>query len=207
MGKLATGIQAGGKYYPELVYNGIWIYQLYWCTNTLISTILDSNNAVYVIQMVWVIIQCYQYLEECNSDWSTLSWIKIGYLKERKENGTKMAGYITPQDSIYEKVVAEPYTRIQRKPSQLQTTQLVAEMKAHAMMFDVNYDWAGDNGLLAVIEGVAKYFARTEENYVESVKPGAQHPNILTDTAAQIRVMTVENDGQKRDYAIFSGSF
>jgi hypothetical protein len=126
-------------------------------------------------------------------------------LKERRENGPKMAEYVTLENSTYEKVIAEPYTRIQGKPTWLQTTQLIAELEAQAMMFDVSYDWAGDNGLLAVIEGAAKYLARTGENYIEPVRPGAQHPNILNGTAAQIRAMDAENDGWRRDYAIFSG--
>jgi hypothetical protein len=126
-------------------------------------------------------------------------------LKERKKNGPKMAEYVTLENSTYEKVIAEPYTRIQGKPTWLQTTQLVAELEAQAMMCDVSYDWAGDNGLLAVIEGAAKYLARTGENYIEPVRPGAQHPNILGGTAAQIRAMDAENDGWRRDYAIFSG--
>ena len=102
-------------------------------------------------------------------------------------------------------VVETPFTRIQGLPTWLQKTRLKEEMEEAAMSCDVSYPWAGDYGLLALIDGPVKYLARTGLNYVEPVKPTPQHPTINVGTAAIIKQKEVENDLWKRDYAVVLG--
>jgi hypothetical protein len=102
-------------------------------------------------------------------------------------------------------VVESPFTRIQGLPTWLQKTRLIEEMEEAAMACDVSYPWAGDYGLLALIDGPVKYLARTGLIYVEPVKPTPQHPTINIGTAAIIKQKEVENDLWLRDYAVLLG--
>ena len=56
-----------------------------------------------------------------------------------------------------------------------------------------------------MVDGAEKYLTRTEEEYIEPVKPTPQHPNIEDGTAAQIRAMNAANDLWKINYAVFLG--
>ena len=97
-----------------------------------------------------------------------------------------MAEYVTLEKTIRESIVECPFTRIQGLPTWLQKTHLIEELEEGAMRCDVSYPWAGDYGLLAVVDGPVKYLARTGMVFVTPVKPTAQHPDILVGTAARI---------------------
>ena len=83
--------------------------------------------------------------------------------------------------------------------------QLIEEMEEATMACDVSYQWAGDFGLLALIDGPVKYLARTGLVYVEPTQPTPQHPTINIGTAAVIKQKEVKNDLWKRDYAVVLG--
>ena len=53
--------------------------------------------------------------------------------------------------------------------------------KAQAACIEVNvsYAWAGDHGLLAVIDGAAKDLADTGQTYIAPTKLPQNHPGIL----------------------------
>jgi hypothetical protein len=95
-----------------------------------------------------------------------------------------MAKYVTLEKAIRDLVVEQPFTRIQGMLTWLQKTNLTKEMEEAAMRCDVSYPWTGDHGLLAAVDGEETYLARTEEEYIEIVKPTPQHPNIQDGTAA-----------------------
>ena len=84
-------------------------------------------------------------------------------------------------------IVESPFTRIQGLPTWLQKTQLIEEREEAAMVCDVSYPWAGDYGLLVLIDGPVKYLTQTGLVYVEPVKPTSQHPTIPIGTAAVIK--------------------
>ena len=54
-----------------------------------------------------------------------------------------MVNYVTPENIIFKKVIAEDYTQNQEELIWLQKTQMAAQMEAQAMEFDVNYDSVG----------------------------------------------------------------
>ena len=116
-----------------------------------------------------------------------------------------MAEYVTIEKATREAVVENPFTRIQGLPTWLQKTQLIEEMEEAAMRCDVSYPWAGDYGLLALIDGPDTYLTRTGLDFIAPVKPTPQHPTINVGTAAQIKQKEVENDQWKRDYAVVLG--
>ena len=64
-----------------------------------------------------------------------------------------------------------------------------------------------DLGLLAVIQGAVKYLADTMFVYIEPTKPPHQNA-LLTNAnqiAAQVPVLTEENNLLKKDYVVFRG--
>jgi hypothetical protein len=116
-----------------------------------------------------------------------------------------MADLVTLEDAIRDRVVQQPFTRIPGTPTWLQKTRLIEEMEEAAMRCDASYTWAGDYGLLAVVDGALKYLARTNQVYIEPQKPTPQHPTAHIGTAAVIKQKEVENNLSKRDYAVFLG--
>jgi hypothetical protein len=116
-----------------------------------------------------------------------------------------MVEHTTIEKATRTAVVEEPFTRIQGLPTWLQKTRLIEEMEEAAMACDVSYPWAGDFGLLALIDGAERYLARTGLVYVEPTKPTPQHPTINVGTAALIKQKEAENDLWKRDYAVVLG--
>ena len=71
----------------------------------------------------------------------------------------------------------------------------------------MNYGWAVDFGLLIMVIGTTRYSTDTTLNYVEPLQPPNVHPNIRAGSAASyICIWNLENDIQRRDWAVFKGS-
>ena len=68
----------------------------------------------------------------------------------------------------------------------------------------MSYNWAGDYGLLAVIEGTAQYLTTTANNYVTPTQPDDIDPEILVNGITQVRVKVLQERTivAKRDWAV-----
>ena len=80
-----------------------------------------------------------------------------------------MAEYYTLEASTCAEVTAKPFTRIPGKPSWKQKEMLISEANDIAMNMHVDYEWSGNNGLMAVIYGAEKYRAITQLDYIQPV--------------------------------------
>ena len=71
----------------------------------------------------------------------------------------------------------------------------------------VSYTWAKGFGLLAKIQGAAKYLLNTGHNYVASTQPPDMDPDMLVPgkTQIQIKIMQSATIVAKRNYAVVSG--
>ena len=72
----------------------------------------------------------------------------------------------------------------------------------------MSYDWAGDYGLLAEIEGDTQYLPiTTGEIYVIPTKPDDINPEILVNGTTQVRVKVLQERTivKKRDWAVVLG--
>ncbi len=100
------------------------------------------------------------------------------------------------ETSTYDRVRANPLTRIHGKPTWRQAQKLKDECKERVLDCQVTYDWAdGQYGLLAMIIGDARYLALTGLNYVAPVSPPLTHPNITAHTTRHNTVvLTTENE-------------
>jgi hypothetical protein len=118
-----------------------------------------------------------------------------------------MAEYKALEKAAYQQVRDSPFTRVQGLPTWLQKQNLVKEMQAAGVDATVSYEWAGDHGLLAEIDGAEKYLADTGELYVAPERPPQNHAGVLTGnpTNTQVRVRTAINDLLKQDYATLLG--
>ena len=121
-----------------------------------------------------------------------------------------MAEYYTLEASTCAEVTAKPFTRIPGKPSWKQKELLIDEANAIAMSMHVEYGWAGNNGLMAVIYGAEKYRAITERDYIQPERPAHQHPDIFitnprAPTQQQVKNLEAQNDQWKSDFAVYSG--
>ena len=105
-------------------------------------------------------------------------------------------------------VIDEPFTRICGKPSWEEKEGLLKESRDISMKFtQVSYDWAGEYGLLAEIEGGTKFTALTQKQYTAPVRPPPQDPGIVSGniTDKQARSRKELNDIAKVNYAIVEG--
>jgi len=105
-------------------------------------------------------------------------------------------------------VIDRPFTRICGKPSWEEKEGLLRESRDVSMIFtQVSYDWAGEYGLLAEIEGGTKFTALTTKQYTAPVRPPAQDPGIVSGniTDKQARSKKELNDIAKVNYAIVEG--
>ena len=105
-------------------------------------------------------------------------------------------------------VIDRPFTRICGKPSWEEKEGLLRESRDVSMIFtQVSYDWAGEYGLLAEIEGGTKFTALTTKQYTAPVRPPAQDPGIVAGnvTDKQARSRKELNDIAKVNYAIVEG--
>ena len=73
----------------------------------------------------------------------------------------------------------------------------------------VSYDWSGNYGLLAEIEGAPQYLTTSGKTYVPQVQPLYADARLNgTVTAANVRIFTSENEEKKklgRNYGISEG--
>ena len=118
-----------------------------------------------------------------------------------------MASEAIIEKNVYEQVRASPFTVINGEPSWRDAKILVQEAREAAMGVSVSYDWAGNYGLLAEIEGAAQYLTTSGgEIYVPQVKPMYADARLVgTQTAADVRTWTSENDEKKRNWAASEG--
>ena len=82
-----------------------------------------------------------------------------------------MAEYAALETSDYQQVMATPFTQLPGKPAWQQKETLVEEAEDCVIQFHVSYPWADRHGLLAVIQGAAKYLATTGEAYILPERP------------------------------------
>ena len=94
--------------------------------------------------------------------------------------------------NAYQAVKARLFTRVCGRPTWETKEHFLEEARETAMIFDqVTYDWCGEYGLLAEIEGATRYKTLTGLDYTAPVKPPPQDPDIvsaaLTDKQARAR--------------------
>ena len=87
-----------------------------------------------------------------------------------------MAEYSSLKDQVRANVFAKPFTRIPGKPTWEDKEKLIQEAEILALDLGVSYDWAGEYGLLAEVQGAAKYLVTTTEVYVAPVRPDVNDP-------------------------------
>ena len=121
-----------------------------------------------------------------------------------------MAEDSTLEASTSAEVTAQLFTRIPGKPSWKQKETLITEANNIAMTMHVSYPWAGENGLMAVIQGAEEYLAATQLEYIQPVQPEHQHPEIFVTvprapTQQQVKNFEAQNEKWKRDFAVYSG--
>ena len=118
-----------------------------------------------------------------------------------------MSANETVRKETQDSVVGRPFTRVPGQPTWEQKQKFLEEAEEWAMEYMVNYDWAGDHGLLAEIMGRDKYYAKTGKWYTPPVRPPVVHPDvsagILTDK--QARIATLNHNQLKLDYAVLEG--
>ena len=111
-----------------------------------------------------------------------------------------MASEAVIEKNVYEQVRASPFTVINGEPSWRDAKVLVQEARESSMGVTVSYDWAGNYGLLAEIEGAAQYLTTSGKTYVPQVQPLYADARLSgTETAANVRTFTSENDEKKRN--------
>ena len=90
-----------------------------------------------------------------------------------------MAEYNTLKETIRASVIARPFTRIPGKPSWEEKENLLEEAEEMALEMEVSYDWSDGYGLLAEVQGAAKYLVTTGLAYVEPVRPDVNYARII----------------------------
>ena len=84
-----------------------------------------------------------------------------------------MAEYNTLKETIQSSVIARPFTRIPGKPSWEDKENLLEEAEEMSLEMEVSYNWSDGYGLLAEVQGAAKYLVTTGLAYVAPVRPDA----------------------------------
>ena len=90
-----------------------------------------------------------------------------------------MVEYNTLEKAAYQQMWDSPFTRVQGLASWLQKHNLVKKMQVADVDANMSYTWAGDHGLLADIDGAAKYLSNIGESYISPMKPPQNHADIL----------------------------
>ena len=118
-----------------------------------------------------------------------------------------MAEYVALDKEVYDTIRAKPFTKIPSKPTWAQKELMLEEASQIALDCNVSYDWAGDYGLLAEIEGATQYLTTTEEIYIIPTKPDNINPEILVNGTTQVRVKVLQERTivKKRDWVVVKG--
>ena len=119
-----------------------------------------------------------------------------------------MAEYNTLKETIQSSVIARPFTRIPGKPSWEEKENLLEEAEEMALEMEVSYDSSNRYGLLAGVQGAAKYLVTLGLAYVAPVRPDVNDARINAlppPSQARIGVIKGENDEAKKNFAVLEG--
>ena len=116
----------------------------------------------------------------------------------------------TVRKDTHDTVIGSPFTRVPGLPTFEAWENFLEEAQESALGITVEYDWAGDHGLLVEIVGDVKYNVLTGGTlvpYTTPTRPPTVDANVLagnlTDKAA--RIATLENDQMKLNWAAVEG--
>ena len=99
-----------------------------------------------------------------------------------------MAECATLETSVYDTIRSKPFTSISTKSTWAQKESLVEEVEQIGLDMNVSCTWAKDFGLLAKVQGAAKYLLNTGHNYVAPTQPPDMDPDMLIPGKTQIQI-------------------
>ena len=98
--------------------------------------------------------------------------------KNQDQNNKNMTSYHDLEKQVYEKIRAEPYTRITGWPSWQAKEAFIKESKSHALRYRVSYDWSGKIASSRKESGQRNTMPRTQPSQIMLPRATSKHTSI-----------------------------